>query len=106
MKYSGKTSFEFEIERDDDTILLQVEGSSYFAPGKRFGRPEDCYPDEGDTEITSVTGPDQQDWEAQLTPEEREKILTMIAEQVQDQEPDYNEDGDDEDSCFFSERYL
>jgi hypothetical protein len=116
MNYSGKVNFEFEIERyknkvsgelvtdittdneylfDYELILLQVEGSSFFASGKYFGKPENCYPDEGDTEITSVTGPDQLDWEDKLTASERERIIQMISDQVQDQEPDYNEDDDD-----------
>lgn len=95
MNYSGKVSFEFEIERDDDTILLQIEGSSFFASGKYFGLPETCYPDEGNTDIDLVTGPDQLDWEDRLTAEEREKILQMIMDKVQEQEPDCNEDDED-----------
>lgn len=95
MNYSGNVSFEFEIERDDDTILLQVEGSSSFTSGKYFGQPENCFPDEGNTDITSVTGPDQTDWEAQLTPSERERIITMIDEKVQDQDEPCNEDDDE-----------
>jgi hypothetical protein len=114
--YSGTASFEFEIERykdkesgellshdkvkpDDDgfeyeyqTIALQVEGRSYFAPGRTYGPPENCYPDEGDTEIESVIGPDGKDWESKLTDEERESIMTMIDENVRDQEPDVDED--------------
>lgn len=95
MNYSGKTSFEFEIERDESTILLQVEGNSYFAAGKYFRLPENCYPDEGNTEITFVTGPDQLDWEDKLTASERERIITMIGEQVQDQDEPCNEDDDE-----------
>jgi hypothetical protein len=116
MKYSGSVSFEFYIERfknkvtgevvtdilpkddylfDNEEITLQVDGSSFFSSGRSFGRPEDCCPDEGDTEITSVTGPDQLDWEDKLTISERERVLQMISDQVQDQEPDYNEDDED-----------
>ncbi len=122
--YSGTASFEFEIERykdkesgelvthdkvpvsDDDfefeyqTITLQVEGSSYFTPGKYHGLPENCYPDEGDTEIESVIGPDGKDWESRLTNEEREAILNMIAEEAQNQEPDYDEDDYDDSYDF------
>jgi hypothetical protein len=95
MSYSGKASFEFEIERDDDVILLQVEGTSYYTEGKRFGKPEDCCPDDGNTEITSVTGPDQKDWEDKLTPSERERIMIKINEEVQDQDEPCNEDDDE-----------
>lgn len=124
--YSGSASFEYEIERykdkmsgelvthdkvspDDDefefeyqTITLQVEGRSYFTPGKYYGPPENCYPDEGDTEIESVVGPDGKDWESKLTNEERESILTMINEEVQNQEPDFD-DYDDEPSYDFED---
>lgn len=116
MSYSGKTSFEFYIERyknkitgevvttihqkdeylfDYEEITLKVEGSSCFYSGKYFGNPETCYPDDGNTEIESVTGPDQLDWEDKLTASERERILTMVDEQVQDQEPNCNEDDED-----------
>jgi hypothetical protein len=112
--YAGNTSFEFEIERykDHDTgellasikgtnqaeaimeddgfeyeycpIVLQIEGRSYFAPGRLHGRPEDCYPDEGETEIMAVVGPDGKDWESQLTDEERDMIIEMIQGNVID----------------------
>jgi len=116
MKYSGSASFEFYIERfknkvtgevvtdispkdeylfDYEEITLHVRGSSFFTSGKLSGFPETSYPDEGDVEIFSVSGPDGKDWEDKLTASERERILTMVDEQVQDQEPDFNEDDED-----------
>lgn len=116
MNYSGNVSFEFEIERyknkvsgvfvtdvnpdneylfDYELILLQVKGNSHFTSGRYHGAPESCYPDEGDTEIESVTGPDQLDWEDKLTASERERIMTMIVEQIQDQDEPCNEDDDE-----------
>ena len=113
--YSGSTSFEFEIERykdkesgdllthdkvnpDDDgfefeyvVIPLRVEGSSYFTPGKFSDLPENCYPDEGETEIESIVGPDGKDWEDKLTSDERDALLKMIEENVRDDEPDYDD---------------
>lgn len=117
--YSGNTSFDFEIERykdkesgemfapdlvpnEDDfeyeyqLISLKVEGNAYYAPGKTYGPPENCYPDEGETEIQKVTGPDGQDWEDQLTKREVESILETIQENVSsydggDYEPDYDD---------------
>lgn len=102
--YSGTTSFEFEIERykhkktgketayllcginEDDyeyhTVALQVEGSAYYTPGRLYGPPENCYPDEGEVEITSVIGPDGKDWTDQLTHAERDTIEEMITEHV------------------------
>lgn len=116
--YSGNASFDFEIERykdkesgelialdlvpnEDDfeyeyqTITLKVEGRAYYAPGRTYGPPENCYPDEGETEIEKVLGPDGQDWEDKLTKSEMESILEEIQETVSsydggDYEPDYD----------------
>lgn len=123
-RYSGNSSFEFEIERykdkdtgelltydkiEDDseefeyeytTFSLQVEGRSYFEPGKFSGHPENCYPDEGDTEILSVTGEDGKDWEDQLTDEERGCVICMIEDHVREGEcdgPDPDDYYDDRD---------
>jgi hypothetical protein len=117
--YSGTASFEFEVERyksiatgelvtaDDypndaeesdyeyQLIKLNVEGSSYFAPGRMYGLPENCYPDEGETEITSVIGPDGKDWSDKLSNSENDLFLEMIAEQANEgcepDEPDYDD---------------
>ena len=114
--YSGNTSFDFEIERykdksgelltsdkvedqdeyDYETICLTVEGRSSYTPGKTFGLPENCYPDDGEIEILSVTGPDNKDWEDKLTEKEREDVLNAIDEKVR--ECDY--DGPDPDDYY------
>lgn len=120
-KYSGNTTFDFEIERyrdketgnyylvsdvpdrsDDnfefeyETITLEVSGSSYFVPGKISGPPEDCYPDEGDTEIESVIGPDGKDWYDRLSSSEINSIMSALAENVENS--DYDDyDGSDDD---------
>lgn len=112
MGYSGNTTFEFEIERYKDkdtgkmilpspsngygddfeheysTFTLVVEGHASFTPGRLYGPPENCYPDEGEIEILSVIGPDGKDWEDHLTNEERESILNTIEENVQNDGPD------------------
>lgn len=104
--YSGTASFDFEIERYKDkktgqyiayvlgevdeeryeytTLTLHVEGRSYFQPGKLYGPPENCYPDEGETEIEAAVGPDGKDWTDQLTHSEHDSLLEMIQENVQD----------------------
>lgn len=103
--YSGTASFDFEIERyldkqtgkhiayvlfeDEErfeykTFTLKVEGRAYFQPGKTYGPPENCYPDEGEVEITSCIGPDGKDWEDQLTHSEHDAITEMIDENVRD----------------------
>jgi len=63
-------------------IPLQVEGSSYYAPGRTWGPPENCYPDEGDTELISLTDDDGNDWEDKITESERDSIMDMIQENV------------------------
>lgn len=104
--YSGTASFEFGIERyldkktgkyiayvlgevDEEryeytTLTLNVEGRSYFAPGKTYGPPENCYPDEGEVEITKAIGPDGKDWTDQLTHSEHDSLLEMIDDNVRD----------------------
>lgn len=117
--YSGHTTFNFEIERyknkktgeyyhgskdpdnsDDNfelqTINLEVSGSSYFAPGRYSGAPEDCYPDESDTEIHSVIGPDGKDWYDHLSTSEVDEIISNLSENVQSSGYD-DYDGPDED---------
>jgi len=122
--YVGSASFDFEIERYKDKssgeliaavpgrnetaailaddgfeyeyviLPLKVEGRSYFQPGRFYGPPENCYPDESETEITSVIGPDGKDWYNLLTSEEKEMITFMIQEYVMDDcEPDYDDYG-------------
>lgn len=75
---------------------MKVEGRAYYAPDRTSGRPEDCYPDEGETEIEKVVGPDGKDWEDKLTKGEVNSILEEIQETVSsydgsDYEPDYDE---------------
>jgi len=104
--YSGNASFDFEIERYKDkktgqyiayvlgevdeerygytTVTLHVSSRSYFQPGRLSGPPEDCYPDEGETEVESIIGPDGKDWTAQLTHSEYFAIQEMIEENVKD----------------------
>jgi len=106
-KYSSTISFEIEIERiksresgllfsidsipsyddfeyDYVIITLQVEGRYYFAAGRSYGFFDNCYPDESETEITLVNGPDDKDWEDQLTEAEKDYIINSIKERVID----------------------
>jgi hypothetical protein len=84
-----------ELNYDYEVVTLQIEGRAYFTPGKYSGLPEDCYPDEGDVEITSCIGPDGSDWENKLTKYENDQIINQIDEQVQ--EGDYSEPDDYDD---------
>lgn len=105
--YSGTATIDFDIERYRNimtgnlvhpdkvndlneflyeyvTHTLTIEGRSYYQPGRLYGPPEDCYPDEGETEIMSVIGPDGKNWEDQLSDGEKELILELIQENVMD----------------------
>jgi hypothetical protein len=95
MNYSGSTKFNYPIYRNtpDDTeaeIVLQVVGRSYFAQGRNAMDPDDSYPDEGDTEIISILGPDNKDWEDQLSMIEKTQIIEMITENVASGDDDYD----------------
>lgn len=110
--YKGSTSFTFEVERwrdangtlltDDEVsaitkgwsndafdnafhyecIGLKVKGYVYFERGRYYGPPEMCYPDEGEEQISSVIGPNGEDWSKRLAEYERNKILERIVEDV------------------------
>lgn len=118
MSYKGTANIPFEIERMRDKITgkyvmvdsvaedagthiyecieLDVQGYSYYQEGRTSGLPENCYPDEGDTEIESVIGPGGKDWEDELTGREREALLEAIDEHVRENSfKDYDRDYDD-----------
>lgn len=108
MKYSGSVEFDFEIERLKDCssgtyhlvdelvvdendsnfsfelINLTVRGSAYFTPGKYYGPPENCYPDEGDADLESALDSNKKDWQDLLTKEEREILIDEIVARVQE----------------------
>jgi hypothetical protein len=114
--WSGKSTFTYEVERyvrqadgvhfhldapevakvEEDSaewkyalIELKCSGSAFFSPGRMYGPPEDCYPDEGDLELEEVTGPDGKDWLNLLTKGERQNIESQLAEECHEgDEPD------------------
>jgi len=121
--YAGSASFEFEVERymnvktgeliledslpedaeesdfEYQCIELSVEGHSYFTPGRTQGDPDDCYPDEGETEITSIQGPDGKDWSDKISDYERNRIYDEIVESA-NEEPDCEPDRDRYDDYY------
>ena len=124
MSYSGRASFDHEIERMKDAegnlysdsedapdgstcvvINLKITGASYYQEGRTYGPPENCYPDEGCTEIHSVIGPDGKDWESVLTKPEKDAIEEQINDRVINNcEEDY--DDSDPPSNDFDDSYL
>ncbi len=125
MSYSGKASFDHEIERMKDAagnlysdnehapntceyvlINLKVSGSSYYAEGRTYGPYENCYPEEGQTEIESVIGPDGKDWESVLTNEEKDILIERISEEVINNCEDDYDDSDPPSNDFDDDSYL
>lgn len=87
-------------EREEE-LELEIEGRSYFQRGRTSGPPENCYPDEGETEILAVMWKGKSfPWE--LTDSEKEEAEEMICNAVQENDDfdppdydDYEEDYDD-----------
>jgi len=75
---------EFSSRFEFKELDLEVSGSSWYNPGYTSGPPEDCYPDEGDTEIDSVIGPDGEDFYDLLTSKEVEDITSQLDKNCQD----------------------
>lgn len=62
-------------------VSLDVEGSGYYLPSKIHGDPLDCYPEEFEYELCSITY-EGQDWENLVTDNEREAILEELSDKV------------------------
>lgn len=111
MGYNGSATITFCVERAKDSegkfhpvqegddperieeIEVEVSGRSYFAEGRFSGPPEDCYPDEGETEVETVTF---NGVAFELTDKEMRDAESMIDDAVQNAEPDYPEPDDRE----------
>lgn len=78
------SSSEFESKFEFTSVELEVTGNSWYVPGEYSRLPEDCYPDEGDTEVESVIGPDDTDWYDQLTSKEIQEMYSELEERCKD----------------------
>lgn len=89
MGYKGKATIDFCVERGDVEIELSIYGNSYFTPGRFNALPENCYPDEGGTEIETITL-DGKPWSGELTDEETEQAEDQLRDAVMEdqEEPD------------------
>lgn len=99
-EYSGTASIMFYVEREGEELELEVYGRSYFRPGKISGLPENCYPDEGETEILKITL-DGNPWDGNLTDKEIElaesQLTEAVCEDAEEPEPPSQDDFDDYD---------
>lgn len=102
---------EYRLLRDDDDpereeeLELEIQGRSYYQEGRYYGPPENCYPDEGETEILSITWNGKKfPWD--LTDKEIEKAEEQISMAVQEDEgPDPDDYYDEDDRDYEQEVY-
>ena len=88
MKSNIRSSVNMTIERDGQEIDLHIYGEGYYDSGRLSGPPEDCYPPEGEIEITAIesgVGP----WKGELTDEEHEEAISLLWDGSVPAEPDY-----------------
>ena len=71
-----------EVNYHYHLIPLTIEGSAYFAPGKFYGPPENCYPNESEAELLSVRDASGKDWINDLTDSECDIIIDNLVEEV------------------------
>lgn len=83
MQFTNTIISEFDENLEYITVSLTVTGSAWHEPGFYSGAPEDCYPDEGDTEIISVIDSDGLNWDHLLTDDEVDRINSLIFEKCQ-----------------------
>ena len=123
--YSGKIDFQFDIERwshpsitdlftsnqmkdnnlhenecEIHVIPLYVTGWVSFTEGFTSGLPENCYPDESDSDIDSITDDDGNDWFNKLSQSELNDIWKKIGDMS-----DRIEMNDSRDYEDYSDRY-
>lgn len=98
MSYSGTATINFIIERyldvngtyvtssDDENaepieLELEISGSSYYVPAVTNRLPEDCYPAEGESEITAIYL-NGKPFLSGLTEDEERAVIEQIQEAV------------------------
>lgn len=120
-RFSGSSTFTFEVERYVDkfgnvyteaeydkldgedvncacdylTIKLSVTGSASHTPGRLYGPPEDCYPDDSESWIEGVKHPDGSDWSDKITESEKDAIYECLFDSIEsdrDDGRDYDRD--------------
>ena len=78
----------FSVERGEEEVCLLVRGTaSPVVPGRTFGPPERCYPDEGgDVEIVEIVldAPGNAAWTGTLTREEEKRASEKLFEEAEE----------------------
>lgn len=93
------TTIDFHVNRGDEEVILSIIGRvSLGMPGKTYGEPDDCYPDEGDEVWIDTILLDNKPWSGELTDEEtyeaEEMLLNAVVDSVSEQDYDEYEDND------------
>jgi len=94
-KYFIENELEPDIDYDIEIISLNISGNGYYYPGVYHAEPENCYPDESDLEIDSVTDSDGNDWYYLLTATEIDSITSIISENISSNDCDQYERDED-----------
>jgi hypothetical protein len=86
----------YENSEDEEGTLLHVECSGYFSPGKYYGPPENCYPDEEWFDIEAITiAKTGEKFTGILSEEDEKEIESLWWDEYKsggDYEPDYEDD--------------
>lgn len=81
----------FCVTRGEEELELDISAKGYYDPGRLSGPPEDCYPPEGELEITSIEL-DGKKWDGRLTDEEHDKVVEKLWDSQESDEEDYYDD--------------
>lgn len=128
--YSGNYDFQFDVERwshpstpklltADDlklqkldenecsviVIPLQINGWVSFTEGYTSGLPENCYPDESESDIESVTDENGEDWINKITPNEMDQLWKKLDDMF-DRHNYNSSDYDDRDYSDYEDNYY
>jgi len=84
---------DFCVIRDGVEADLTIQANvSPHVPGRYFGPPEKCYPDEGgEVEIETILCQGEP-WMGELTDYERSMVDDLFFEELENDEPDYEPD--------------
>jgi hypothetical protein len=129
-KYTGTCDFEFTVKRwnhpacdkwvpldelkknhlydeyaEEKEITLHVTGFACRVEGNISGLPEDCYPDEYDCKIHSVSDESGEDWFDKLTYSEASQIEDLILDKVDYSNSSEYYDHDSYDYDGYDDRY-
>ncbi len=96
MQFKENVSFDYIFSRGDQEIILSVEATVSHSSGNYTDRPEDCFDDESEIDITSLINHLNEDWLDKVSEEEESDIRTLAFEEAMKQYNEYEEVYEDE----------